>query len=166
MGAQSLVALRQILRRFLVEVAESGRQAVTAMLTRGASERPQGILQAFGQGDIGTILANVTDDVDCGTETTAANEVPWYRIRTGREGVGDFFATLAREVDFPKFEPTLFAAVEDQVLVRVDYQYRFKKNGKGTDTAAVHQFTVRDGRVSKFRAYEDTASVLEQWRLG
>jgi len=43
---------------FLVEhgvncsLAEGGREAVAAMLTRGAAECPEGILQALGQGDI------------------------------------------------------------------------------------------------------------------
>jgi hypothetical protein len=49
MGAQRLVSARLILPRVVVEIAESGRQAVAAMLQRGAAKRPQCILQAFGQ---------------------------------------------------------------------------------------------------------------------
>jgi ketosteroid isomerase-like protein len=122
----------------------------------------QQMYQAFGAGDIDTLLENVTDDVSWGTETVVS-EVPWYRLRDGRDGVGDFFATLAREVDFPKFLPTTFAPVGDDVFVRVDYDYQFKRNGKGASTGAVHQFTLRDGKVSKFRAFEDTAAVRAAW---
>jgi|ERR1043165_183443 ketosteroid isomerase-like protein len=119
----------------------------------------QQMYAAFGRGDIDTILANVTDDVTWGTETVVSGDIPWYAVRSGREGVGNFFATLASEVDFKRFEPSIFAASGDDVFVRVDYDYTFKRNGKGAATGAVHQFTVRDGKVAKFRAFEDTAAV-------
>src|SRR4051794_29475202 len=50
MGAQRLVAARLILPRIVVEIAEGGRQAIAAMLQRCAAERPQRVLQPFGQG--------------------------------------------------------------------------------------------------------------------
>ncbi len=50
MGAQRLVTAGLILARLLVEIAESGRQAVAAMLQRCSAEPPQGILQSLGQG--------------------------------------------------------------------------------------------------------------------
>ena len=118
---------------------------------------------AFGRGDIQTIAAECTDDVSWGTETSAQNEVPWYRIRSGRDGVLDFFSTLANEVDFERFEPTIFTAAGDEVFVKVDYTYRFKRNGQSAATSGIHQFTVRDGKVSQFRAYEDTAKVRDQY---
>ena len=49
MGAQRLVAARQILLRVTVEVAEGGRQAVAAMLQGSPAERPQRILHSLGQ---------------------------------------------------------------------------------------------------------------------
>jgi len=122
----------------------------------------QQMYAAFGRGDINTILANVTEDVDWGTETIVG-DVPWYQIRRGVAGVGDFFQTLATEVDFPRFEPSIFAATDDHVFVRVDYDYKFKRNGKSASTGAVHQFTLRDGKVSKFRAFEDTAAIRAAW---
>ena len=72
-------------------------------------QKMQSLYAAFGRGDINTILSNVSDDADWGTDTVA-NAVPWYGIRRGREGVADFFATLDREVEFTTFEPKVFAA--------------------------------------------------------
>ena len=123
----------------------------------------QQMYAAFGRGDIPMILGEVTDDVSWGTDTSVQNEVPWYRIRSGRDGVLDFFSTLANEVDFEHFEPTIFTAAGDQVFVKVDYTYRFKRNGKGASTSGIHTFTVRDGKVSLFRAYEDTAKVRDAY---
>ena len=51
MGAERLVAERQILLGVGIEIAEGGRQAVAAMLLGNAAERPQRILQALGQRD-------------------------------------------------------------------------------------------------------------------
>ena len=49
MGAQLLVAPGQVLLRLAIEVAERRRQAVAAMLFRHAAQRPQRVLQAFGE---------------------------------------------------------------------------------------------------------------------
>ncbi|MGH7484044.1 MAG: nuclear transport factor 2 family protein [bacterium] len=117
---------------------------------------------AFGQGDITTILANVTEDCDWGT-ATVAQEIPWYRIRQGRGGVADFFQTLAGEVDFQRFEPNLYAAAGDDVLVHLDYTYQMKRSGKVAPSAAMHRFTFRDGKVARFRAYEDTAAIRDAY---
>jgi hypothetical protein len=51
MGAERLIAERQILLGIGIEIAEGGRQAVAAMLLGNAAERPQRILQALGQCD-------------------------------------------------------------------------------------------------------------------
>lgn len=122
----------------------------------------QELYAAFGRGDVAAIVSNCSEDVDWGTETVV-QEIPWYRIRHGHDGVADFFTTLANEVDFEKFEPNLWAAAGDQVLVGVDYIYRFKKNSRSAAAKAIHKFTVRDGQVTQFRAYEDTAMVRDAW---
>jgi ketosteroid isomerase-like protein len=124
-------------------------------------QKLQQLYAAFGRGDINMILNNVTDDVSWGTDTTV--DVPWYRIREGRDGVADFFATLAREVDFAQFTPSQFAGVGDIVYAHVDLTYKFKHNGRGASSGSVHEFTFRDGKVSRFRAFEDTATVSAQW---
>jgi ketosteroid isomerase-like protein len=124
-------------------------------------QKLQQLYAAFGRGDVNTILSNVTDDVSWGTDTSV--DVPWYRIREGRDGVGDFFATLAREVDFPQFTPSNFAGIGDVVYAHVDLTYKFKKNGRGASAGSVHEFTFRDGKVSRFRGFEDTATVGREW---
>src|ERR1043166_2768130 len=123
----------------------------------------QQLYAAFGRGEINTIAGECTEDVSWGTDTSAQADVPWYRIRSGRDGVIDFFTTLPGGVDFGRFEPNVWAAAGDQVFVRVDYTYRFKKNGKSSSTTGIHSFTVRDGKVSQFRAYEDTAKVRDAY---
>lgn len=125
-------------------------------------EKLQQMYAAFGRGEIATILDGVSDDVQWGVESVAS-EVPWYQVRRGRDGVADFFSTLGQEVDFKSFVPSTFVSNGDEVFVAVDYDYRFRKNGKGAQIGALHRFRLRDGKVTSFRAYEDTAAVRAAW---
>lgn len=124
--------------------------------------RMQELYAAFGRGDIDAILENVTEDCNWGT-ATVAQEIPWYRIRSGRAGVADFFQTLASEVDLQQFEPRIYSATGNDVLITIDYTYHVKKTGKIAPSTAVHQFTFRDGKVARFRAYEDTAAIRDAY---
>jgi hypothetical protein len=51
MRAQRLIAAGLVLRRLRLEIAERRRKAVTAMLERCATQGPERVLQAFGQGN-------------------------------------------------------------------------------------------------------------------
>lgn len=51
MGAQFLIAMREIGLGIRIEAAEGRRQAVAAMIERRAADRPQRVLQAFRQSD-------------------------------------------------------------------------------------------------------------------
>jgi ketosteroid isomerase-like protein len=126
-------------------------------------QKMQSLYEAFGRGDIATILNSLADDVSWGTDSVAT-EIPWYRVRSGAAGVGDFFETLAREVEFEQFQPKLFVGSNDNdVIVSVDMIYRFKKNGRTASMTSVQCFKLRGGKVTRFRAFEDTAGVRDAW---
>jgi hypothetical protein len=59
--AQRIVSAGQVLARVVVKIAERRRQAIAAMLARYAAERPQRVLQAFGQRDVALAAQ---DDMD------------------------------------------------------------------------------------------------------
>lgn len=125
-------------------------------------QKIQDLYAAFARGDIATILNSVSDDVTWGTDSVAT-EVPWYRLRHGREQVGDFFATLQREVEFTQFEPKFFAGSGNHVVVHVEIGYKLKKNGKTAGVGSLHEFVIEEGKVKSFRGFEDTASVRDAW---
>ena len=125
-------------------------------------QKMQDLYAAFGRGDIATILSSVSDDVSWGIGTTAT-EVPWYGLRDGRDAVGDFFATLSREVEFTEFAPRFFASTGNHVLVHVDIGYKLTKNGNTASVSSMHEFELENGRVKSFRGYEDTAGVRDAW---
>lgn len=125
-------------------------------------QKIQELYAAFGRGDINAILENVSDGVTWGTVSGSTN-VPWHSMRSGREGVADFFSTIGREIEFTEFTPKVFAGSGEQVFVQIDMSYRLRKNGEAVKTSSVHQFVVNDGRVASFREYEDTDSVVRAW---
>jgi hypothetical protein len=49
-GAERLVAAGDVLGGGTVEVAVGGREAVGAMLERGAAQGPEGVLEVLGEG--------------------------------------------------------------------------------------------------------------------
>jgi hypothetical protein len=50
-AAQLVVAARQVVPGLVVEIAEGGRQAVASVLERHSAQRPQVVLETFGEGD-------------------------------------------------------------------------------------------------------------------
>jgi ketosteroid isomerase-like protein len=38
-----------------------------------------------------------------------------------------------------------------------------KKNGRTASTGSIHEFALREGNLTRFRAYEDTAGVRDAW---
>lgn len=57
-------------------------------------EKVQQIYQAFGTGDVPTILGHLSDDVEWEYGVNSTN-VPWLQVRRGRDGAAAFFQSLA-----------------------------------------------------------------------
>ena len=111
--AQRLVASGQVLLGGLVEVAEGGREAVGAVLARGAAERPERVLQTFGerqealaaQHDVGVLEARVGE--------------PEVVEPVVEELAGHADAEVGRVGEVREPHPTrLVGLAEDDVLVR------------------------------------------------
>lgn len=115
------------------------------------------IYQAFGQGDMNTLLSHLDENVDW--EYTSDNDdIPMYRRRKGRDGAAAFFATLA-DVEFHKFVPTaIFDAPGGLVLGVIDLDLTLKKTGvRIAIPDEVHLFYFNDaGKVVKFAHRVDT----------
>ena len=55
----------------------------------------QKIYEAFGRGDVATILDQLTDDVDWASEASST-AAPWYGVHKGKGEVPDFFTDARR----------------------------------------------------------------------
>jgi ketosteroid isomerase-like protein len=117
----------------------------------------QDIYAAFGRGDLPAMLGMLAEDVRW--FFPRGEVIPWGGERRGRDGVTQFFAALLQQVDFELFEPRSFVAEGERVLVTGAERMRVKATGRTCAVEWVHAFTLRDGRVTEFREYTDTAAI-------
>jgi ketosteroid isomerase-like protein len=70
------------------------------------------IYEAFGTGDVETILDTVADDVDWAVD--AEPVAPWYGQGNGKDGVGSFFADIANSTEVQDFAVEGIDPMEDR----------------------------------------------------
>jgi uncharacterized protein len=113
----------------------------------------------FGRGDIPAVLKTLTQDIEWFTPGPPAI-IPYAGERTGPEQVAQYFAEFGSAIEMTAFEPRQFFAGDDQVVVLGHYSARVKATGNVIESEWVHAFTLRDGKIAKFRGYEDSAAVV------
>lgn len=114
---------------------------------------------SFGRGDIGAVLAALTDDVEW-ILPGPAGTLPFAGVRRGREQVVQFFAVIAETLTFEQFEPGEFIAQGDKVVVLGRSRDRMRSTGRLVENEWAAVFTLRGGRIAKYQVYEDTAAFV------
>jgi ketosteroid isomerase-like protein len=123
----------------------------------------QSLYAAFGKGDIAAIIDGLAADVDWCTVGRPA-DFPTFGPRSGPKAVQEFFRIVADTEDFRHFSPREFFAADDRVFVFGDYAMTVKKTGKAFASDWIHIFTIKGGKVAKFREFLDTAQAAEAYR--
>jgi len=118
---------------------------------------------AFQRGDIGTIVNACAPDI-AWEINGRQSDFPTLGTRHGRAGVQDFFATVAEHLNFSEFSPQEFYPSGDKVFVLGRYAMTVKKTGKPMACGWCHVFTVRNGIITGFREFTDTAQAAEAYR--
>ncbi len=113
--------------------------------------------ECFGKGDIPGILATLSADVVW--HVAPVENVPYTGTRNGHEGAASFFTGMVEAEDTLKFEPREFTAQDDRVIVIGHYEARAKATGREYATYWVHVFKFRDGKITSFAEYTDTAAI-------
>ena len=117
---------------------------------------------AFGQGDVQTILNNLTDDIEWISE--GPEIIPYAGKRTGIAQVKGFFEALATTQTGQKLTIESTVAQGDLVATVGRYAGTVKATGKKVDVPIGHFFTFRNGKVSRFVNLTDTATVADAYR--
>ena len=118
------------------------------------------IYQAFGQGDIPTILAHMADDVQW--EAWADNSaqkagVPWLQARQGKDGVLAFFQVLGG-MPVKDFQILSLMAGGNQVAAEFVIEVEVPATGGHYRDEEIHLWTFNEaGQVIRLRHYTDTA---------
>jgi ketosteroid isomerase-like protein len=114
------------------------------------------VYEAFGRGDVATVLDAVADDVDWAAEA-ASSAAPWYGVRHGRDAVAEFFASFGATMEVEEFTPVAIAATDHDVHTVVRFQARSRSTGRSAAMNLHHFFRFRDGKIAYYRGSEDTA---------
>ena len=115
---------------------------------------------AFLRGDTAAILAMVDDAVQWQGVIGTEGVLPQAGLRQGRDAVAEFFGQVDATVGYDEFAPGEFIAQGDQVAVVGSYRGRAKTTGQRFETVWAMVFTIRDGKIARFREFTDSAQLV------
>ena len=150
-----------IVLMLLVGAIFAGRAALAG--DPGNIKSVQALHEAFGKGDIAGLVAGVAGDVRWEV-VGRASDCPCLGVRMGKAGVEEFFKVLGSTYDVTEFAPKDFYADGDKVFVLGHYAETDKATKKSFESDFVHVFTLKNGKVSAFQEYSDTAKEAEAHR--
>ena len=123
----------------------------------------QGMYESFGRGDIGGVLAGLTDDVHWRVNGLRS-DYPLFGVWNGVSEVERFFADVAAVEQFSEFAPKEFYASGDKVFVLGHYEGKVAVTGRSFASDFVHVFTMGGGKVCRFHEFNDSARFVEAAR--
>ena len=122
------------------------------------TETVKAIYEAFGRGDVATILDKLDDAVEWENAVPVA-DVPWLQARRGKANIVGFFQSMA-PIQITRLEPQTIFDGGDKVFVLIAFeataggkQYSFPNNGH------LWQFNAA-GKVVKYDHVTDTAQMI------
>ena len=107
--------------------------------------------EAFGRGDVPAIIDLVDDNVEWCVPMT----LPQGGQFTGKQGVGRFFEGIGAGWESLTIEREALGAVSDDLVVVVATGSGQLRSGGPATYSATHVFTVRSGKITRFREYTD-----------
>lgn len=115
----------------------------------------------FSAGDVAGVLALWNDVLDCQScMGLGAEQFPNAGLRQGKPGLEALLADYARTLDYDTYEPREFSEDGDTVFVLGHCAGTFKPTGKRFTSEWAHVFRLRDGKVSAFQEFCNTAAMV------
>lgn len=118
------------------------------------------LYEAFGRGDIPTVLGAMTPDIHW-SQAESNPYMPTGEAWVGPDAVLSLFMKLGAEWDGFSVHPKSFHGAGDSVIVEARYSGTYKSTGKSMDTQVCHVWDVKDGKVTRFQQYVDTAKLQD-----
>ena len=115
----------------------------------------QDLYAAFGRGDIAYVLAYVA--ADC-RWVVNADGVPSAGVYEGPAGVAEFFGKLASTEEILRFEPREYFADGNSVVALGFEECSVIATGKRASTNWAMLFRLREGKVTHFETFYNTAA--------
>ena len=121
----------------------------------------QAIYEAFGKGDLPTILSHMSESVqwEAWADNTAQKSgVPWLQAKQGKQGVVEFFQTLGSLTVLKDLQVLALMEGGNQVAAEFVIEYDVPSTGGHVRDEEVHLWSFDEaGKVVRLRHYTDTA---------
>ncbi|MFM0010660.1 nuclear transport factor 2 family protein [Paraburkholderia sediminicola] len=111
---------------------------------------------AFGRGDIDALLALIPASVEWRVVGPAS--LPYATLCRSRAEVQKYFDDLLSAEKITRFEPREFIDAGEHIVVLGFVAATIKATGKSFESEWVHIFTVKDGLVTRWMEFFDTAA--------
>ena len=119
----------------------------------------QNAINEFLKGNIQGMLEKCADDITWSTNENP--DVPFAHTYRGKSGANQFLNDLGSNVEFKDFSPEKYYADDDMVFVKTHQAATVKSTGKTYDHEMLLSFKIRDGKISEFFAYADSADIAK-----
>jgi ketosteroid isomerase-like protein len=106
----------------------------------------------------------LADDVCFGSLAGGVPGLEFTRQCMAKADVKRYFDGLHQDWEMIHYTVERFVADGDRVAVQGSTSWRHRRTGKSFDSAKADFFTLRDGKITEFFEYYDTAMVLEATR--
>lgn len=119
------------------------------------------VYEAFGRGDIPAVLGAMDPEIHW-HEAEGNPYMPSGEPFVGPNAVlEELFMKLGEDWDGFAVHPHTFHDAGDVVVVEGRYSGRNNATGKALDAQVCHLFTLKDGKITKFQQYVNTAEIQE-----
>ncbi len=129
-------------------------------MPRQNTETVRGIYEAFAKGDVPAVLAMFDASIEWNEAENFlyADGNPYIGPNRVLEGV---FMRLGSEWENFSASPEEILDAGDTIVALGRYAGRFRKNGQDVNAQFVHVWRLRDGKVTRFQQYTDTAQFAQ-----
>ena len=120
------------------------------------------LYDAFLAGDLDAIYQLLHPAIEW--ELVGPAEVPHFGRYEGLEGVKAFFATVGRINHVESFEVVSYTETEKGACVECLERGHFEGHPLPFELRSCQIMELEDGRIRRFRIYQDTARMVDAWR--
>lgn len=117
----------------------------------------KGLYEAFGRGDIPAVLGAMNPGIKW-YEAESSPYMPSGEAWIGPDAIfNNLFMKLQADWDGFAVHPKSFYEAGDSIIVEARYSGVHRRTGKSLDAQACHLWDVKDGKITRFQQYLDTA---------
>jgi uncharacterized protein len=117
----------------------------------------QKLYQAFGKGDIKTIMSLLSPSISW--QNYGPTSVPTYVPCKGHEAVQKWFGALMAEFEIGEFVPETFLADGDHVVVLGIERGKVRKTSRPYSTRFAQVYTLKGSQIVRYDGFDDSHAI-------